>query len=42
MADPAGAGMTGIKFGQKGLFTPVRALSGLALTACIRHFQVCD
>ena len=44
MADPAGAGMTGIKFEQKGLFTPVRALSGpgLELTACIRHFQVCD
>ena len=40
MADPAGAGMTGIKFEQKGLFTAVRALSGPQLTVAI--LKVCD
>ena len=34
MADPAGAGMTGIKFGQKGLFRLTRALSGARARVC--------
>lgn len=37
MADPAGAGMTGIKFGQRGLLPLTRALSGAR--ACHSHSE---